>query len=45
MATHRQSPTPTTVRWGTFDAAYKPLITVNSGDTVVLELRSLAARR
>ena len=37
MATHRLSPTPTTVRWGTFDAAYKPLITVNSGDTVVLE--------
>src|SRR5271165_5752734 len=37
MATHRLSPTPATVRWGTFDASYKPLITVNSGDTVVLE--------
>ena len=37
MATHRLSPTPRTVRWGTFDAAYPPLITVNSGDTVVLE--------
>ena len=37
MATHRLSPTPATVRWGTFDASYPPLITVNSGDTVVLE--------
>src|SRR5580698_8445604 len=37
MATHRLSPAPSTVRWGTFDAAYPPLITVNSGDTVVLE--------
>ena len=37
MATHRLSPTPRTVWWGTFDAAYPPLITVNSGDTVVLE--------
>ncbi|HTC07326.1 MAG TPA: acetamidase/formamidase family protein [Acetobacteraceae bacterium] len=37
MATHRLSPTPATVRWGTFDATYKPLITVASGDTVVLE--------
>ena len=37
MATHRLSPTPSTVRWGAFDAAYPPLITVDSGDTVVLE--------
>jgi acetamidase/formamidase len=37
MATHRLSPTPATVRWGTFDAAYPPLITVKSGDTIVLE--------
>ncbi len=37
MATHRLSPTPSTVRWGTFDAAYPPQITVASGDTVVLE--------
>jgi acetamidase/formamidase len=37
MATHRLSPTPATVRWGTFDAAYPPLITVKPGDTVVLE--------
>ncbi len=37
MATHRLSPTPDNVRWGTFDAAYPPRLTVNSGDTVVLE--------
>jgi len=37
MATHHISPTPQTVRWGTFDAAYPPLLTVASGDTVVLE--------
>ena len=37
MATHRIPSTPATVRWGMFDAAFPPLITVNSGDTVVLE--------
>lgn len=37
MATHRISPSPQTVRWGTFDAAYPALLTVDSGDTVVLE--------
>lgn len=37
MATHHIAPTPATVRWGSFDASYPPLITVNSGDTVVLE--------
>jgi len=37
MATHRLEPTAQTVRWGTFDAGYPPLITINSGDTVVLE--------
>jgi acetamidase/formamidase len=37
MATHRLEPTARTVRWGTFDATYPPLITINSGDTVVLE--------
>jgi acetamidase/formamidase len=37
MATHRLEPTAQTVRWGTFDATYPPLITINSGDTVVLE--------
>jgi len=37
MTTHRLAPTPQTVRWGTFDAAYPPVLTVQSGDTVVLE--------
>ncbi len=37
MATHRIPATPETIRWGTFDAATKPLLTVASGDTVVLE--------
>jgi acetamidase/formamidase len=37
MATHRLSPTPATVRWGTFDAAYPPLITIRSGESVELE--------
>ena len=37
MATHRVPATAETIRWGTFSADYKPLVTVNSGDTVVLE--------
>ncbi len=37
MATHRLSAGPETVRWGMFDAAFPPLLTVDSGDTVVLE--------
>ena len=37
MATHRIAATPETVRWGVFDAAIPPLLTINSGDTVVLE--------
>jgi acetamidase/formamidase len=37
MATHRLTASPETVRWGTFDAAYPPLLSVNSGDKVVLE--------
>ncbi len=37
MATHRLSAGPETVRWGMFDAAFPPLITVDSGDTVVLD--------
>ena len=37
MATHRLASTPETVRWGVFDASFPPLITVASGDTVVLE--------
>ncbi len=40
MTTRRISPTPQTTRWGSFDAAYPPLITVNPGDTVVLECLS-----
>ncbi len=37
MALHHVPAAPGTVRWGTFDAAYPPLLTVESGDTVVLE--------
>ena len=40
MATHQIPANASTIRWGTFDAAYKPLVTVNSGDTVVLECLS-----
>jgi acetamidase/formamidase len=36
MATHRLDAAPDTVHWGFFDAALKPLITVDSGDTVVI---------
>ncbi len=43
MTTHHLAASPETVRWGTFDAAHKPLITINSGDTVVLECVSGAA--
>ena len=37
MAQHRIPATPETIRWGTFDAATPPVLTVNSGDTVTLE--------
>ena len=37
MATHRIHASPETVRWGAFDASFPPLLTVASGDTVVLE--------
>ena len=37
MALHRVAATPETVRWGMFDASFKPVITVQSGDTVILE--------
>lgn len=37
MAQHRVPATPETIRWGTFSAAYPPVLTVESGDTVVLE--------
>ncbi|MCW3473367.1 acetamidase/formamidase family protein [Limobrevibacterium gyesilva] len=37
MATHHIAATPATVRWGQFDAAFPPVLTINSGETVVLE--------
>ena len=40
MATHHVSASPETIRWGIFDAAFPPVLTVRSGDTVVLECLS-----
>ncbi len=40
MATHHIPATPETIRWGIFDAGFPPLLTVQSGDTVVLECLS-----
>ena len=37
MATHSIAAAPETVRWGVFDATIPPVITIASGDTVVLE--------
>jgi len=37
MAVHHVAATPQTVRWGTFSAAYAPVLTIASGDSVVLE--------
>jgi acetamidase/formamidase len=37
MALHHLAATPQTVRWGTFAAAYPPVLTIHSGETVVLE--------
>ncbi len=37
MTTHRVPATPDTIHWGTFSAAYEPVLTIESGDTVVLE--------
>ncbi len=37
MTARRVLPTPSTVRWGTFEATYPPLLTIASGETVVLE--------
>src|SRR5205807_10119857 len=34
MANHRLDAAPETVHWGFFDAALKPLLTVDSGETV-----------
>ncbi len=36
MKTHRLEAGPDTVHWGYFDAALKPLVTVDPGDTVVI---------
>ncbi|WP_207539107.1 acetamidase/formamidase family protein [Sabulicella rubraurantiaca] len=35
--TYRIPASPETIRWGTFDAAHKPLLEVESGDLVILE--------
>ena len=43
MASHSLSATPETVRFGMFDASFPPVLTVNSGDTVVIECVSGAA--
>ena len=37
MAVHRVAASPDTVHWGTFSAAHKPVLTIQSGDTVTLE--------
>ncbi len=37
MSTHRMPATPETTRWGVFDAGFPPLLTIDSGETVVLE--------
>lgn len=34
MATHRLDAAPDTVHWGYFDAKLKPLLTIDSGDTI-----------
>ena len=34
MATHRLDASPETVHWGYFDGTLKPLLTVDSGDTI-----------
>jgi len=36
MATHRLDAAPETVHWGYFDAKLKPLLTIDSGDTVTI---------
>ena len=37
-ATHHLKPTPQTVAWGHYDAADKPVLTIRSGDTVVMHM-------
>jgi acetamidase/formamidase len=34
---HRLDPTPETVHWGFFDAALKPVLTIDSGDTLEVD--------
>lgn len=34
---HKLAGTPKTVHWGYFSAALKPVLTINSGDTVIIE--------
>src|SRR6476659_2593440 len=36
MASHRLDASPNTVHWGYFDAGLKPLLTIESGDTVTM---------
>jgi acetamidase/formamidase len=43
MTTHHLNATPQTVRFGIFDASFPPVLTVQSGDTVVIETFSGAA--
>jgi acetamidase/formamidase len=40
MATHRIASTPETVRWGVFDPTFPPVITIESGDTLVMQCLS-----
>jgi acetamidase/formamidase len=37
MATHELNPSPETIHWGWFDASLPPRLTVDSGDTVVID--------
>mgnify|MGYP005831648453 CR=1 FL=1 len=43
MATHKLDASPETVHWGFFDAHLKPLITIDSGDTITMTSVSGAA--
>src|SRR6266702_6147275 len=36
MATHKLDASPETVHWGFFDAALKPLMTIDAGDTITI---------
>jgi acetamidase/formamidase len=37
MPVHRVAATPDTIHWGSFSAEYPPVLTIESGETVVLE--------